>query len=106
MPARVRDILALVDGIAPFADAEEWDNVGLLAGDPDAPVERVLCALDLTDEALDEAIARDAQLIVTHHPILFRGRKNLCETDAESRLLCRLVRARIAMIAAHNIILD
>ena len=102
MPAKVRDILALVDGIAPFADAEEWDNVGLLAGNPDAPVERVLCALDLTEEALDEAMSRDAQLIVTHHPILFRDRKNLCETDAEGRLLCRLVRANIAMIAAHT----
>lgn len=102
MAAQVKDILALVDGLAPFADAEEWDNVGLLAGSPDAPVSRALCALDLSDDSLNEAIKQDAQLIITHHPILFRGRKNLCETDAEGRMLCALVRANIALIAAHT----
>lgn len=102
MPATVAQILQLVDGIAPFELAESWDNVGLLAGRSDAEVQRVLCALDLSMEVLNEAIHRDAQLVVTHHPILFRGRKNLCETDGEGRLLCALVRSGIAMIAAHT----
>lgn len=102
MSATVEQVLALVDGVAPFALAEEWDNVGLLAGRPDAKVDTVLCALDLRMEVLDEAVQRGAQLIVTHHPILFRGRKNLRETDAEGRLLCALVRSDIAMIAAHT----
>lgn len=102
MPATVEQVLALVDGIAPFELAEEWDNVGLLAGRPDAPVHTVLCALDLRMAVLEEAVRAGAQLIVTHHPILFRGRKNLVETDAEGRLLCALVRSNIAMIAAHT----
>lgn len=102
MAATVGQVLALVDGIAPFELAEPWDNVGLLAGSPDAPVEKVLCALDLRMEVLGEAQRAGAQLIVTHHPILFRGRKNLCETDGEGRLLCALVRSGIAMIAAHT----
>ena len=51
---------------------------------------RVLCALELSAGVLDEAIALGAQLIVTHHPILFRGRKNLCSDDPEGRLLCAL----------------
>ena len=102
MSATVAQILALVDQIAPFELAEEWDNVGLLAGRPDAGVDTVLCALDLSMAVLEEAGRRNAQLIVTHHPILFRGRKNLNETDAEGRLLCALVRSGIALIAAHT----
>ena len=102
MSATVAQVLALVNGIAPFELAEEWDNVGLLAGNPDHQVERVLCALDLRMDVVEEALRRDCQLIVTHHPILFRGRKNLRETDAEGRMLCALVRSGIAMIAAHT----
>ena len=102
MSATVAQVLALVNGIAPFELAEEWDNVGLLAGAPENRVERVLCALDLRMDVVEEAVRRDCQLIVTHHPILFRGRKNLRETDAEGRLLCALVRSGIAMIAAHT----
>lgn len=95
-------MLALVDEIAPFALMEEWDNVGLLAGHPDWPVERAMVALDLTRGALNEAVEKKAQLIVTHHPILFHARKNLREDDAEGALLASLVRAGIALIAAHT----
>ena len=102
MSATVAQILELVNGIAPFELAEPWDNVGLLAGDPKTSVARVLCALDLRMDVLEEARRKGCRLIVTHHPILFRGRKNLCETDAEGRLLCALVRAGIALIAAHT----
>lgn len=102
MSATVGQVLDLVNGIAPFDLAEEWDNVGLLAGSPDMPVKRVLCALDLRMEVVEEAVTKGCQLIVTHHPILFRGRKNLRETDAEGRMLCALVRANLAMIAAHT----
>ena len=102
MSATVEQVLSLVNGIAPFELAEEWDNVGLLAGRPDAKVNSVLCALDLRMEVLEEAVRAGAQLVVTHHPILFRGRKNLAETDGEGRLLCALVRSGIAMIAAHT----
>lgn len=98
----VAQVLELVNGIAPFDLAEPWDNVGLLAGRPDMRVDAVLCALDMSHEVLEEAVRMGAQLVVTHHPILFRGRKNLCESDAEGRLLCALVRSGIAMIAAHT----
>ena len=83
MPVTVSRVLDLLNQIAPLELAEEWDNVGLLAGDPDQEVDTVLCALDLNRQVLDEAAFLGAQLIVTHHPILFRGRKNLCEADAE-----------------------
>ena len=102
MSATVGQILRLLEEIAPLELAEEWDNAGLLAGHPDQTVESVLCALDLSAAVLEEAERLGAGLIVTHHPILFRGRKNLCETDAEGRLLCALVRSRIALIAMHT----
>lgn len=102
MSVTVGKLFDLLNNIAPVALAEEWDNVGLLAGHPDQPVETVLCALDLSMPVLAEAEALGAQLIVTHHPILFRGRKNLREDDAEGRMLCGLVRANIALIAMHT----
>lgn len=102
MSCTVAQVLELVNGIAPFDLAEAWDNAGLLAGSPDLTVETVLCALDLNMAVLEEAKQKGAQLIVTHHPILFRGRKNLAETDAEGKLLCALARSGIAMIAAHT----
>ena len=102
MSVTVGQVLKLLEGLAPLELAEEWDNVGLLAGHPDRPVQAVLCALDLTPRVIDEAIERGAQLIVTHHPILFRGRKNLRETDAEGRMLCQLVRGNLSMIAMHT----
>ena len=102
MSVTVGKLFDLLNNLAPVALAEEWDNVGLLAGHPDKPVETVLCALDLSLPVLAEAEALGAQLIVTHHPILFRGRKNLREDDAEGRMLCALVRANIALIAMHT----
>lgn len=102
MAATVGRILELLTRIAPMELAEEWDNAGLLAGHPDNPVTTALCALDLSDRVIGEAEALGAQLIVTHHPILFRGRKNLREDDAEGRMLGRLIRANIALIAMHT----
>ena len=83
MSVTIKQVYDWIDTIAPFDGAEEWDNVGILAGSADQKVEKVLCALDLNAAVLDEAIARNVQLIVTHHPILFAGRKNVREDDAE-----------------------
>lgn len=95
----ISDILA---EIAPRELAEDYDNVGLLAGSARWTCEAILCALDLTDNVVNEAIARGAQLIVTHHPILFHARKNIREDDPEGALLAKLVRARIAVYAMHT----
>ncbi|MBR1560094.1 MAG: Nif3-like dinuclear metal center hexameric protein [Clostridia bacterium] len=102
MPVTVKDMMALLLPLAPVEDAEEWDNVGLLAGREASEVEAVLCALDLTEAVVDEAVRRGAQMIVTHHPILFRGRKHLREDDAEGRMLCKLIRADLALYAMHT----
>ena len=102
MSVTIGQVLELLDEMAPPELAESYDNVGLLAGHPDWPVNRVLVALDLTLGAVEEAKAIGAQLIVTHHPILFRGRKNLREDDAEGAAVCAMIRAGIGLIAAHT----
>lgn len=99
---KVQHVLDAVWDMAPRELAEEWDNVGLLAGHPENEVAKVLCALDLTPAVVDEAIEMGAELIVTHHPILFRGRKNLREDDPEGAMLAKLVRNRISHIAMHT----
>ena len=99
---KISAILSVLNDIAPLELAEPWDNVGLLAGSADNATDTALCALELSEAVLDEAIACGAGLIVTHHPILFRGRKSLTEDDPEGRLLCRLIRANIALYAMHT----
>jgi dinuclear metal center YbgI/SA1388 family protein len=102
MSVTVGQILELLEKIAPVELAEEWDNVGLLVGSRDAKVDCVLCALDLNRSVLEEAIEKGAQMIVTHHPIMFRGRKNVREDDEEGRLICSLIRAGISLAAMHT----
>lgn len=99
---RVKYILAALETRMPVALAEDYDNVGLLAGSAESVVRHILCALDLTQAVVDEAVQIGAELIVTHHPILFHGRKNLCEDDPEGRLLACLIRARRNLIVMHT----
>ena len=102
MPVTVGQILDLLERIAPLELAEEWDNVGLLVGSRDREVSCILCALDLNQQVLDEAVSVGAQMIITHHPVMFRARRNVCEDDAEGRLLCNLIRKDIALAAMHT----
>lgn len=102
MEAKVKDIVALIDALAPFETALSWDNVGLLAGDPEATVTCVLTALDATPGVIEEAKSRGAQLIVTHHPILFSPVRRVCADDLQGRLIVSMLRAGISMIAAHT----
>ncbi len=99
---RVKYICTALEKRMPASLAEDYDNVGLLAGSKENTVTRVLCALDLTEAVLDEAVCLGAELIVTHHPILFFGRKNLIEDDPEGRLLARLIRERKSLVAMHT----
>ncbi len=102
MAVTIGEILALLNEMAPPELAESYDNVGLLAGHPDNEVDRIFVSLDLTMSTVAQAEKMGAQLIVTHHPIFFRGRKNLREDDAEGAAVCRMIRAGIGLIAAHT----
>ena len=99
----VADILKYIESIAPPYMAESWDNVGLLCGRKDRPVKRVLVALDPFRTVIDEAIEIGADLIVTHHPLIFGGELKAVNTDTETgRCLLTLIENGIAAINAHT----
>lgn len=98
----VKDVYDYIDGLAPFGTQDGFDNAGLLVGNPAWEVRGIHVAMDVTTSVLDEAITTGANLIVTHHPMMFSARKNLVETDSEGMLLCRMIRREIALIAAHT----
>lgn len=98
----VQNVYDFINTLAPFDTQADFDNSGLLLGDPAAEVRHIHVALDCTEAVAREAEALGADLIVTHHPLLFSPRKNLREDDPEARLMCRLIRQQQALIAAHT----
>ena len=99
---KLKDITAALEQIAPLHLAQDWDNVGLLTGDPDAPIRRILLTIDLTEPVLAEARAARAQLIVAYHPPLFQPIKRIIPGQGDSPLLFDLIRANIAVYAPHT----
>ena len=102
MPVTVRDIRNVLSEKFPEKCAESWDNPGLQLGRGDAPVQRVLAALELTPAVLQEAISWGANLIVTHHPFIFRPLKNISDDTPDGRMLLDLAENKIALLAAHT----
>lgn len=100
--ATVADVLKQIEMMAPAETAEAYDNVGLIIGRKDAAVNRVLIALDATMDVVEEAEKLGAQLIISHHPLLFHARKKLTEEDPEGRVIYRLIRSGISLISAHT----
>src|SRR5260370_30437266 len=98
----VDSIARYLDEFAPLALAAEWDNVGLLLGDRNGEVGKIMTCLTVTPESAAEAVAEKANLIVTHHPILFRSVKRLTDATAEGRTLLSLARAGVAVYSAHT----
>ena len=98
----VQRVYELIDALAPFDTQADFDNSGLLVGNPQAEVTGIHLALDVTDCVIDDALAAGANLIVTHHPLMFSARKRLTEADYEGHLLIRLIANGLSLIAAHT----
>ena len=98
----VQQVYDFINERAPFETQVAYDNSGLLVGHPNNEVTGIHFALDVTNNVIDEAIAHGANLIVTHHPMMFSPIKRLVETDYQARLLCRLIREGISLISAHT----
>jgi dinuclear metal center YbgI/SA1388 family protein len=99
---RIQDLLGLIHKLYAPELAEDWDNVGLQVGDPGAPLERVMVALDPGLSAVQAARDAGAQALVTHHPLLFRPLKRLTPEDAVGQALWMAVRDGVAIISAHT----
>ena len=98
----VQEIYNLVDTLAPFDTQDEFDNSGLLVGSRAQEVTGILLAMDTTEDVIREALEKGANLIITHHPLMFTARKRMTDEDFEGRLIRRLIREDLSLIAAHT----
>src|SRR5688572_28798032 len=99
---RVSDVVGYLTGLAPLSLAEKWDNVELLIGDNSSAVRRVMTCLTLTPDVAHEAVARQADLVVSHHPVFFKPVQKLTAGDPQGRMLLELIGARVAVFSAHT----
>lgn len=102
MNIQVRHISTFLDQWAPPETKLDYDNVGLLVGDPSRPVQRVLTCLDVTLDVVDEAIEKQCELIVAHHPLIFKGLKRINPTSEKGKIIYKLIQNDIAVIAVHT----
>ncbi len=102
MDACVKDIIQLMDTWAPPSLAESWDHPGLQVGDPKQPVHTVLVSLDLTRDNLNYAIANKVDMIVSHHPFLFKSVKNIDLQTEKGQMIADLFNFHISAFAAHT----
>jgi len=98
----VADVVALVDRSYEPATAESWDAVGLVTGDPQAPVRRILLAVDPVQSVIDEAVAWGADLLLVHHPLLLAPVSTVAATTPKGRAVQSLVRGGVALLVAHT----
>ncbi|MGA3014396.1 MAG: Nif3-like dinuclear metal center hexameric protein [Bacteroidales bacterium] len=99
---KIREISQVLEQYAPLELQEEYDNVGLLIGDPDKEVTRVLITLDITEEVLDEALENNYNLVISHHPLILKGLKRLVGDGFVQRLTVKAIQNQIAIYAMHT----
>lgn len=98
----IRDIATTIEGIAPLSLQESYDNSGLQIGSPDTQVNSVMVCLTVTEEILAEARSKGCELIVSHHPLLFKGLKHISDKTSTERIVTEAIRHNIALYAAHT----
>lgn len=102
MSMKLKKLIEYLREFAPLELAEDWDNVGLLVGDMNAEICRVLTCLTLTPDVVVEAIQHQAELIVSHHPIMFRSINKITSQNSEGQMLLDLVSNKIAVYSPHT----
>jgi dinuclear metal center YbgI/SA1388 family protein len=101
-PPTVLDVVNALDRRFPRDWAESWDRVGMVLGDFDHPVRRVLCVVDCVPETVDQALAEHVDLIVAHHPLLLKPVSSIAPDTYKGRIIHRLIRGDVALYAAHT----
>lgn len=99
---KVKDIAEYIESLAPKTLAEPWDNVGLMVGDMDSNVESVYVTLDVTSENIEEAVNCGADLIVSHHPLIFTSINRVIEQDVTGSIVRSLIKNDISVYSAHT----
>lgn len=98
----IADIAGIINKIAPVSLAEAWDNPGLQVGDPAAKVTRIMVALDPTSAAVNSAIASSCELLVTHHPLIFKPLKSISTATPGGALIQQAIRGGLSIISLHT----
>ena len=99
---KTSEIKAVLDRIAPLSLQEDWDNSGMQIETGRGEINKILVALEITSDVIEEAITKKAQMIVTHHPLIFHPVKNICVDDVVGNYILRLIRAEIPVYSAHT----
>jgi dinuclear metal center YbgI/SA1388 family protein len=99
---KIHEAIKILEDIVPLGLQESYDNSGLLVGESEDKVKAVLCTLDITPEVIDEAITLGANLIISHHPIIFEPITSLTGKNANERAILKAIRNNIAIYAAHT----
>ena len=102
MSATVNDIVKIMDSIAPRNLAEDWDNAGFLIGRGSSSVKKIMVALDVSPEVVQQAVGQKADMLITHHPPIFKPLKNICDSSWQSDLLLKCIENGIAVYSAHT----
>jgi dinuclear metal center protein, YbgI/SA1388 family len=99
---RACELASVIESFAPLTWQEAWDNSGFCVGSPQTPVKGVLLCLDLTEAVLEEALSLGANMIISHHPLIFQGLKQLCEQNETARLVAKALRQDMVIYACHT----
>ena len=94
----VKDIYSFLDSIAPFSTSAPWDNTGLLVGDENKNVKKVMISLDVTDDVIDQATKEKVDLVITHHPVIFEPVKSV----TSDTLLYKAISSGLSFISSHT----
>ena len=98
----LQDIINIIESVAPLSYQESWDNSGLQVGNRNAEIKAALLTVDVTESVVDEAICLGCDLIISHHPLLFRGLKQLTGSTPQERCVEKAIRHNIAIYSAHT----
>jgi len=98
----VRELIDFFESIAPSSFQESYDNVGLITGSPNTEISGIITCLDATEAVIDEAISLNCNVVVAHHPIVFRGIKKLNGTNYVERVIIKAIKNDIAIFAIHT----
>jgi dinuclear metal center YbgI/SA1388 family protein len=98
----VNDITSCLEEFAPLSYQESYDNAGLLIGDPESEVRKALITLDITNDVLDEAIQKECNLVISHHPLIFHPLKKLSGRNDTQQMVVKAIRNNIAVYAMHT----
>jgi dinuclear metal center YbgI/SA1388 family protein len=97
-----RELVTPIEMFAPIATQEGWDNCGFSVGDPNKQVHKALLALDCTENVIWEAVELDCDIIITHHPLIFGGIKNVCPDNFTGRIIEAAIKNNLVIYSAHT----